>query len=156
MSVSAAYNFTKSGSGDYSIEPSSQFTYADADGTIKDLYAIVGDVAKVKLSGNLAVSRVHDKRATFVSCSAPRQTQLNTAAASAQTYANAAYTYIRGISSGTNRYKTWFGTYTASRKNTVQNHFQLISSRQFSSFTYDCSCTSPGIYAYVCAYILQS
>ena len=85
-----------------------------------------------------------------------RQSQLNTAAASAQTYATRAYSYLLGISSSTNRYKTWFGTYTASRKSTVQNHFRLINSDQFSSFTYDCACTDPDTYAYVCAYIFRS
>jgi len=39
---------------------------------------------------------------------------------------------------------------------TVQNHFQLISSRQFSSFTYDCStCTNAGSDGYVSAYIFR-
>jgi len=156
LSVPGAYNFTKSGSGDYSIEPSNLFTYVDADGTPKDLYATVEDAIEVKLSGNLAVSRPHDKRASFVSCSATRQSQINAAASSAQGLANNAHSYLQSISSGTRRYTTWFGAYTASRKSTVQSHFRLINSRQFSGFTYDCTCTDSGIYAYVCTYILQS
>ena len=88
-----------------------------------------------------------------MSCTASEKTQIRTAAASAQTYASKAYSYIQGISSGTRRYKTWFGTYTTDRKNTVQGHFRLINSRQFSSFTYDCTCNDPGTWAYVCAYI---
>jgi peptidyl-Lys metalloendopeptidase len=147
--LSAAYNFTQSGSGDYTVEPSNLFTYVDADGTPKELYATVDDVAQFKLSGNLAVSHDHDKRATFVSCSAARRTLINTAAASAQTYTNNAYSYLVGLSSGRPRYRTWFGTYTASRKSTVQTHFRLIRSHPFSTFTYDCSCTDPNTYAYV-------
>ena len=80
------------------------------------------------------------------------QSQLNAAATSAQTYANNAYSYLQGISSGTPRYTTWFGAYDSSRKSTVQSHFQLMSSHQYSSFTYDCSCTESDTYAYVCAY----
>ena len=53
--------------------PSNHRTSIEADGTLKD-------VVKVKLSSNLAVSLVYDKRATFVSCSSIRQSQLNTAA----------------------------------------------------------------------------
>jgi len=154
LSVSTVYDFTKSGSGDYTVEASNLFTYVDADGTPKDLYANVQDVAEVKLSGNLAVSNLHVKRASFVGCSALRQSQLNTAAVSAQYYAIYAYNYISSLSSVTARYKTWFGTYTPARKNAVQSHYQLIKNHAFSSYKYDCTCNDPGIYAYVCAYIL--
>jgi len=152
LPVSTVYNFTKSGSGDYSIKPSNLFTYVDPDGTPKNLYATVEDVAEVKLSGNLAVTRVHDKRAGFLSCSAPRWSQINTAITNAEDYAELAYSHLRGISTSTTRYNTWFGNYTASRKSTVENHFRLMDSNKFSSFTYDCYCAIPGIYAYVCAY----
>jgi len=127
--VSAAYNFTQSGLGDYSIKPLNLFTYVEAGGTLKELYATVEDVVGVNLSGNLAVSRAHDKRSTYAGCSSSRQSQLSTDAANAQAYAGNTYSYVSGISSGTTRYTTWFGAYTAPRKSTVQNHFQLISSR---------------------------
>jgi len=154
-SVSAAYNFTQSGAGDYSIEPSNLFTYIDSNGTVNDIYATVQDVAKFKLSGNLAVSRVLDKRVSYVSCTSTERTILHNAAASAQTYASKAYSYVKSISSGTRRYRTWFGIYTTARHTTVQGHFRLISSREFSSFTYDCTCSRSDWYAYVCAYIVQ-
>ena len=109
----------------------------------------------MNLSGTLAVSRGLAKRATFNSCSATQQTQLNTAAAGAQTYAASALAYILGISSGTTRYTSWFGEYDSARKGTAQNHWQWISARQFASFTYDCTCTEEDTYAYVCAYIFQ-
>lgn len=154
--VFAAYNFTQSGAGNYSIEPSNLFTYVDADGTPKNFHADLEGTIEVNLSGTLAVSRVHDKRASFVSCSSTRKSQLNSAASSAQNYASKAYSYLKSISKSTRRYKTWFGTYTSSRKSTVQSHFRLISSRKYSSFTYDCSCTTSSTYAYVCAYLLRS
>ena len=155
-SVSSAYNFTLSGPGQYSIEPSNLFTYVDADGTLKDLHATVVDVAEVNLSGTLAVSRVHDQRTGFIGCSANRQSQIHAAARSAQAYSRNSYRYLAGISRGTRRYTTWFGAYVTARKNTVQNNFRLINSRQFSSFTYDCTCNDRDLYAYVCAYIFQS
>ena len=156
LSVSATYDFTRSGAGYYSIKPSTLFVYVSDDGTPKGLYAIVEDVAKVKLSGDLAVSRAHDKRATFVSCSTARRSQINTAASSAESSASRAYSYLQSISSGTLRYTTWFGTYTASRKTIVQKNFGLLNGYKLSTFTYDCTCTTPGIDTDVCVYLFQS
>jgi len=90
-SVSATYNFTRSGAGHYSIEPSNLLTYVDADGTPKDIRATVEDVAKVKLSGNLAVSRAHDKRISYASCSYVEQVLAMTAAGNAGSYARGSY-----------------------------------------------------------------
>ena len=116
-----------------------------------DIHATVEDVAEVGLSGALSVPRARGKRAPFVNCSSDMQSQLGTAAADAQTYASNAYSHLTGISDDAPRYTTWFGAYVASRKSVVENHFQLISSHQFSSFTYDCTCTRLNTYAYVCA-----
>lgn len=123
-----------------------------ADSTLKNLYATVEDIAEVKLSGSLAAPRAHNKRASFNGCSGNQQAQLITAAANAQAYASGSFTYLKGMSSGTPRYTTWFGTYVQHRKDIVQNHFGLIRSHQFSSFTYYCTCTNPDTYAYVGAY----
>jgi len=146
--LSGAYNFTRTGAGDYSIKPSNLFTYVDADGIPRGVLADIKS-AKVKLSGNLAVTRAHKKRASFVSCSSTRQTELNTAATNAVNYASDAYSYLVGLTSGKPRYTTWFGNYTSSYASTVETHFSGISSSVFSSFTYDCTCTDAGTYAYV-------
>ena len=155
LPVTKAYDFTKSGTGEYSVEPSNRFTIVDADGTPKDVYATVGKSAKVKLTGDLPAPRVHNKRATYDSCSMDEQSQLETAAEDAQTYASDTYAYISGISNGTARYTTWFGDYDEDRKNIVENHFDLISGNIFSNFTYDCTCTDTDTFAYVCAYTSQ-
>lgn len=151
--MSTAYDFTQSGSGDYTIKPSNLFTYVDADGIPKNLYATVQDTAKVKLSGDLA-SRVHNKRATFNGCSVDQQSDINAAASGAQDYSKKTSAYVSGITDSTERYTTWFGEYDDGRRTTVQDHFNLINSRDFSNdFTYDCTCTDTSVYAYVCAYI---
>jgi len=98
--------------------PSSHRT-SSPDGIPKNFLATVEDAAGVKFS----VIRVHDKQASFVNCSPTKQSQLNAGAASSRTYAGNAYSYLTGISSGMSRYTTWFGTYTSSRKITVQSHF---------------------------------
>ena len=155
--MTKAYDFTKSGTGEYSVEPSNRFTIIGADGTPKDIYATVGKSAKVKLTGGLPASRVHNKRATYDSCSTDQQSQLETAADDAQTYANDTYSYIANISNGTARYTTWFGEYDEDLKSIVENHFDLINANDFSSnFTYDCSCTETYVAGWVCAYTSKS
>jgi peptidyl-Lys metalloendopeptidase len=122
------------------------------------LYATVEDVAEVKLSGNLAVSHTHDKRdLTFDNCEWYQQDSIRVIAGTTQVLAAAAYVYISGISESTDRYKTWFGCYTDSNKDTVQDKLYWISRYDFSSFTYDCrTCTQSDIPAYVCACTPQS
>ncbi|KAH6906780.1 deuterolysin M35 metalloprotease, partial [Coprinopsis sp. MPI-PUGE-AT-0042] len=149
-----AYDFTKPGAGQYTIGARNSFMVVNADDSIEFVDATVGRKHNSRIAGKLRVARpgvddALDKRATFVSCSSTRQSQLNTAASSAQSYAASALSYANSISSGTTRYRTWFGTYSSANLNTVRSHFSLISSRQFSSFTYDCTCTESGTYAYV-------
>jgi len=155
--VAKAYDFSKSGTGDYSVKPSNRFTAVGDDGTIKDVYATVGNTAKVKLSGDLPASRVHSKRdADPSSCSSDQVSQLATAAGDAQSYASDTASYISGVSSDTPRYTTWFGTYDSTRRDTVESHFKAINGNTFSTFIYDCTCTDTSIYAYVCEYTPQS
>jgi len=154
--VAKAYDFTNSGIGKYTIEPSNLFTIIDENGDLKEVRATIGNTAEVKLSGDLPAPRVLDKRASFNGCSSSQQSQINTAAGSAQSYAKNAFSYISGVTRGTTRYTTWFGTYNEGRKNTVKEHFRLINGNDFSRFTYDCTCTDADVYAYVCAYNSQS
>ena len=61
--MSTAYKFTRSGAGGYFIKPSNLFTCVDVDRTLKEFYVVVGNVARVELSGDLTASRpVYDKR----------------------------------------------------------------------------------------------
>jgi peptidyl-Lys metalloendopeptidase len=83
-------------------------------------------------------------------CSSTRASQISTAFASAQTYANSTSSYLNGISSGTTRYTTWFGTYSSTNLSTARSHFTSIKNAFASAaVTVDCSCTDSGTYAYV-------
>ncbi|KAF8167476.1 deuterolysin M35 metalloprotease [Crassisporium funariophilum] len=150
--LSAAYNFTAPGAGSYDFEADTTFYIVKENNEIGVLHANEATAFTAKLSGNMAVARRDEsslsKRATFVSCSAARQTLINTAAASAETYASNALAYITSHTSTSTRYSTWFGTFTSARRSTVLSHFNLISGNTFSSYTYDCSCTDSS-YAYV-------
>jgi peptidyl-Lys metalloendopeptidase len=152
--VGHAYDFTKPGAGKYTIGARNSFMVVNSDDSVDFIEASVGKKSHSRVAGKLRAARpgvddALDKRATYVSCSSTRQSQLVTAASSAQSYAAGALSYANSISSGTTRYTTWFGAYSSSNLNTVRSHFSLISSRQFSSFTYDCTCTESGTYAYV-------
>ncbi|CAE7080842.1 unnamed protein product [Rhizoctonia solani] len=132
------------------------FQYVDSNG---QLATVAADTQshKLKVAGSLASAKGapnHDKRGIsrraigYTSCTSARQTLIATAANSANTYVANANTYLAGISSGTTRYTTWFGTFTSARFSTVKSHFSLIGT-DATSTTYDCTCTESGTYAYV-------
>jgi peptidyl-Lys metalloendopeptidase len=148
--LSTTYNFTGTGAGDYTFSAKNQFYLVKDDGSLDTIEAKTV-TSKAKVSGRLAVNRAAklDKRASFPSCTSSRQSLIVTAYGSAGTYASNAYSYLQSHTSATTRYTTWFGTYTSSRHSTVQSHYQKISAQSWSSFTYDCSCTDSGVYAYV-------
>jgi len=96
--VSLGYNFTSPGVGTYDFEADGTFYIVKDDNEIGVVHANVAEaVYTAEVVGNLAVARRDEsssglsKRATFVSCSATRQSLINTAAASAETYASNAY-----------------------------------------------------------------
>ena len=60
-----------------------------------------------------------------------------------------ASSYLDSTTSDTPWYNTWFGAYDDGRHSTVQSHFDNIAGNDFSSFTYDCTCTDAGTFAYV-------
>ena len=156
--MSAAYDFTRSGAGGYSIKPSNLFTYVDTGGTLKNLYAAIEYVAEVKLSGNLAVSRrVHDKRdIKFDNCSSGEESVIRDAAFYADIYAIDAYEHLKYISRATPRYRYWFGPDSDARRSLVESHFERISYNKFESFHYICdnSICPPkhGAYARACIF----
>ncbi|KAK7438459.1 hypothetical protein VKT23_018072 [Stygiomarasmius scandens] len=151
--LSSAYNFTRSGADSYDISPSTLFYAVDPSTLeVSTLTAKVESTLKSKLDGTLAISRraLVSKRASFNGCSESQQSDIEAAVDAANTYASDAASYLQGISSGTERYTTWFGEFTSSRHDTVQDHFNSMSSQGYDDYTYDCStCDESGVYAYV-------
>ena len=84
------------------------------------------------------------------SCTSSEKTTLANAVSAATTYATNSYNYLKGISSGTPRYVKWFGTYSGTRKSTVQTHFSNeVTAFTTKPLTLDCSCNDADTYAYV-------
>ncbi|GGZ04966.1 M35 family metallo-endopeptidase [Pseudoduganella plicata] len=85
---------------------------------------------------------------TFTSCSASQQSSINSAFTAAKTMANGSVSYLNAGTRGT-RYTKWFGTYDATRYNTVKTHFANIKNAlDTKPVNVDCSCTD-SYYAYV-------
>ena len=82
-------------------------------------------------------------------CTSTEQSSISSAFSYARTYANNASTYLNGISSGTTRYTTWFGTYSSTNLTTARNHFTNIKNALANAaIVVDCSCNQ-SYYAYV-------
>ncbi|KDQ12121.1 hypothetical protein BOTBODRAFT_189398 [Botryobasidium botryosum FD-172 SS1] len=151
--LAGVYNFTAPGAGAYTFEPANLFSAVNADGSISTIYADT-TTAESKISGKLAASVAAPtssghlgSRATYNSCSSTRQTQIASAISSAQSYTTESLSALNASPSGT-RYVTWFGTYTASRYNSVKSAFTNISGKP-TGWKYDCTCTDSSTYAYV-------
>jgi len=99
------------------------------------------DKIKFEVSGKNAV--------TYFGCTSSREATVNTATNNAITASSNALNYLNNNCRPT--YEKWFGSYTASRYSTVDNHFTAIySALSGKGFGIDCStCTQPGVYAYV-------
>jgi len=147
--LSRAYNFNESGEGTYSVEANKLFYIVDSEQQAVPLHATV-EAHTATLSGKLAVVRPKQvKRATYRGCSSSQQSELVSAASAAQSYAVDSLLYVQLHLFAAPRYTTWFGSYTASHHSTVTSHYSHINNSGFSSFTFDCTCTDSGTYAYV-------
>ncbi|KAG8748302.1 hypothetical protein FRC10_007693 [Ceratobasidium sp. 414] len=153
--LAGVYNFTNTGAGEFKFDASNIFQYVDAAGKLSIVEATTQS-AKIGISGALVSARSMPKiearslgkRVAYIGCNPTRQSEIDAAVTSANSYVSAASSYLNGISSGTPRYTTWFGTYSSASVSTVRSHFSDIGT-DASSTTYDCStCTIPA-YAYV-------
>jgi len=157
--VSAAYNFTLSGVGNYSIKPSNLFTHVDVDGSPKDLYATVEDIAEVRLSGNLIASRVLNRRTGVVSgCTEDQSSEIHSAIYEADFLITGAIRFLDNMNQNNppSRWTTWFGVLQPCRKIFVRNVFTLMEQFGLINFNYDCGCNRPDLTSYLRAYIFQS
>jgi peptidyl-Lys metalloendopeptidase len=153
--LAGVYNFSSAGAGSYHFTAPTTFDYVTESGTLGTIQAsssshsasIGGPLSSTRHIGPPAVAL--SKRATFNGCTSSRQTSIISGYNQANSYIQSTASYANGLSSGTTRYTTWFGTYTATRANLVKSHFNNMNNGQVTSDTYDCTCTDSGTYAYV-------
>ncbi len=85
-------------------------------------------------------------------CSTSQRGALNTAVGDATAYAGSAASYLNSLSGTSQRYTTWFGTYSNSGRLTAFDHFQKTHSAfSTQALVLDCKCKKPSVYAYVYA-----
>ncbi|KAH7340845.1 hypothetical protein B0J17DRAFT_716024 [Rhizoctonia solani] len=155
-SLAGVYNFTRSGAGEYNFSASNIFQYVDENGQLASVIAET-ETNKLRLGGSLVSLRhkqspkwrgITRRDIGYKDCSPDQQSLINAAANSANEYVANATAYLDGISTSTDRYTQWFGTFDTTRFNTVKSHFVNIGTDATSS-TYDCGCTQSATYAYV-------
>jgi peptidyl-Lys metalloendopeptidase len=164
VAVDLARYYDLGRTGEYSVQLRLTLTDALRDGaTVK--------VATTDVLSNVAILGIErDERASqfaaeasrqplpvkasnsYVSCSSSRQSSLGTVRTNAASYASGALSYLNGhtYSTAGPRYTTWFGALSSSRYSTVTTHYSnLRTALSNASYTFDCTCTDSGTYAYV-------
>ncbi|KAM5535100.1 hypothetical protein V8D89_011186 [Ganoderma adspersum] len=162
--IASAYNFTTTGHREYTIKAPNSFYAVDANNAVSLVSATTEPHSATLTGGDLVAIRGPGltgsirKRANFNGCSEEQQAALTAAALGAYDYATAAWSYLdyyfnnADADSDTPRYSTWFGAPDsdgAARHGTVLSHFERMAGNDFTAFSYDCTCTDPGVFAYV-------
>ncbi|KAF5379183.1 hypothetical protein D9615_005984 [Tricholomella constricta] len=147
--LSEAYNFTYPGEGIYDIVANNLFHVVDVFNEALPVYADA-ESHTAKLTGTLAVARSVNAKRTFNACTASQETDITAAVSSAQAYVSGAVDYLALHLGSSSRFTTWFGSFLSTRRLTVLGHFTAISlNGDLSTYTYDCNCNKPGVFAYV-------
>jgi len=154
--VFEAYNFTDSGVGSYNLVPDSSLYFVDEKHEV-GVVKVVARTFTTQVDGpTLAVARADEhssgslsKRALFFGCNASRRSVINASVIYATSYASNTRAYLASQTTSTPRFVSWFGTFTLAHRATVLSHFTSIVASPFSTFIYDCTCTRPGVYAFV-------
>ncbi|KAG8754423.1 hypothetical protein FRC11_006670 [Ceratobasidium sp. 423] len=123
--LDGAYNFTRTGAGEYKIEALETFGYVDTSGKLVTLKA-AAESSAFEPTENLVPNGVN--------LAGP-----------------ISYDEISSIGTELQaRYTSWFGEYDSTRFDTVKEHFGKIQGKSPQT-AYDCSCNMPHIFAYVYA-----
>ncbi|KAF8593650.1 zincin [Ceratobasidium sp. AG-I] len=174
--LASMYHFagSEAGPGTYTFKPKLRartFHSVASDNTTGLITATETSRTTIHISGNLnspplvpsapgasestnelgSKARKKAKRVTFKKCTAQRKKILYDAATAADDLAESTYQYMVSNPDSTRRYTEpaqWFGTWDQLRFNSVQDHYRSIRHNP-PTYEFDCSCTDPGIYAYV-------
>lgn len=159
VDLSEVYNLSQTGVYQISYQNSLR-TLLKGDRSTDEAKELQGTVASAPISMfvegvpynppamPIAWDQTKANAAGFTGCTSTRQTQINSAMNSAGTYAANSLAYLNAGKTGT-RYTTWFGTYNATRYNTVKAHYVKIDEAlRIKPVTFNCSCTDSA-YAYV-------
>jgi len=153
VDLSAYYDLSASGSYVIKYNVASADLYAETNGAQNSL---TSNLLALTIAGHAApalnevVAEAVSGTNSFVSCDGTQQSDLIAARDAASVYASNAVSYFSANKQGV-RYTTWFGTYDAGRYSLVASHYNAILNAVDTAtpMTFDCTCTDPGVYAYV-------
>jgi peptidyl-Lys metalloendopeptidase len=153
VELSAFYDLSVTGEYSVRFHPHVSLSHGAKVGASNAVTIWIDGADVSKYEQALLAPPVEAASTAFRNCSSSQQTTLATARTNATNYANNSSTYLNGLSAtqaaASQRYKTWFGTYTSSRFNTVKSHFTSIKTALTNAaVTFDCGC-SDNYYAYV-------
>jgi peptidyl-Lys metalloendopeptidase len=156
INLSALYDLSSSGNYAVTYDVGSPDLYGpETDGLSGAQRRLTSNTIRLFIEGRElpakkdATPEVVTGSTSFTGCSASRQSQLLTARENASLYAADSQAYLHAGNPGA-RYITWFGAYTSSRFNLARSHFDNIrGAMDTASVHFDCTCTNPGVYAYV-------
>ncbi|KAG8706690.1 hypothetical protein FRC11_008029 [Ceratobasidium sp. 423] len=156
--LSKAFDFTRTGAGEYKIKALDTFSYVDPSGQLAHLKATADStVLKLKevpipkrdFRPRGSSFRIRQNGPQFVGCSGDQQQDITEAIPLAEGYVAEAVGYLQDIFGDTQRYNSWFGEFDPDRSSIVKSHFEEIQGKSLST-TYDCStCSQEGVFAYV-------
>lgn len=153
VDIAMYYDLSISGVYRISYDVATWDLYSEKGGHGKEMARLTSDEISVMVSGreNQAVSQEAKKvsgSTSFNQCTTSQQSTLISARTQASAYSADALSYQLTGKQGA-RYTTWFGSYDASRYDTVTNHFTNISNAMDNAaVTFDCGCNKK-YYAYV-------
>jgi peptidyl-Lys metalloendopeptidase len=154
VNLSDSYAFAESGDYEIAYDTAASNLYTD-EASAKIAGHIKSGSLRLSVEGRAnPVRKVQPIDAisgsnSFAGCNASQQIDLVTARDDSSTYANDALAYFTSNKAG-DRYQKWFGVIEATRWNLVKSHFTSIAYfADTAALTFDCTCTSPGTYAYV-------
>jgi peptidyl-Lys metalloendopeptidase len=108
---------------------------------------IAATTSPVWIEGRVAVA---EKGSHGKACTSAEQALIASAITNGGAYSNAARDYLGGPASGTPRYTTWFGAFSAAGWNTAHNHFVAIADAFATKpITVACGCKQKNVYAFV-------
>ncbi|OBZ73457.1 Peptidyl-Lys metalloendopeptidase [Grifola frondosa] len=143
--LSKAYNFTLSGSGQYSVtvkEYSLQYVDPNAEEPVQLQLEAEKTVHTTSLSGVLVRPpqiNVGLSPNAFSGCSAVQQSAINNVSPTAQRYIANALDDLQRDTGGTSaQYRLWFGAPDVGRRNTVLSHFTNMNTNNFATYTWIC------------------
>jgi len=151
------YDLTATGQYEIYYKAASFYLYSEKGNGLSNPDYLVSAPISLKADGRVPLAKPGPTPTppppggnAYDACTTTQQSTLVNARAQAQVYASEAESYLLlGFQSGTTRYPTWFGTYTASRYNTVTSHFTALHSAwDTAGVTFHCGCKQ-NAYAYV-------